>query len=268
MKEEFKPIPGYEGLYEISNHGNVWSIPRINSGRRFGGYKISVSQGRSKYKQVQLSKNGVTTPFLVHRLVALAFVPNPNNLPCVNHKDEDKANNRADNLEWCTYSYNCNYGTRNERIKSNSPRINKVLQLNQRNEVISEYDSMHDASNITGINVAHICDCCHGKRDSAGKFMWRFKDECYHSNSKKIKLQRLQAKKDGYRKVSSALSKEVLQCNINGCIIKRFASTVEASKHTGIATSGIINACNGKYKQSGGFIWMYAKDQTQTTLII
>ena len=103
--EEWKNIIGYEGLYEVSDKGNVRNVRR-NTLLRF-----SNNQG---YIQVYLYKNGIRNGFKVHRLVAQAFIPNPDNLPQVNHKDEDKTNNNVDNLEWCDHKYNVNYGHRTE----------------------------------------------------------------------------------------------------------------------------------------------------------
>lgn len=111
MEEIWKDIEGYEGLYQISNIGRVWSV----------GKEIYKKAGLiGSYLSVSLNKDGHLKNFLIHRLVAKAFIPNPLNLPQVNHIDEDKLNNRADNLEWCTAKYNCNYGGRNSKIGDKS----------------------------------------------------------------------------------------------------------------------------------------------------
>ena len=113
MMEEWKAIPGYEGLYEVSNMGNVRNVRRNTL--------LRLSKDCYGYIQVSLYKNGRRTGLRVHRLVAEAFIPNPDNLPQVNHKDEDKSNNRVDNLEWCDSKYNLNYGT--ARIRSRNTNI-------------------------------------------------------------------------------------------------------------------------------------------------
>ena len=105
--EEWKEIPGYEGLYEVSNKGNVRNVRRNKL--------LRLSKNNYGYIQVSLYKNGIKTGPKVHRLVAEAFIPNPDNLPMINHKDEDKTNNNVDNLEWCDVKYNNNYGTKNIR---------------------------------------------------------------------------------------------------------------------------------------------------------
>ena len=108
MMEEWKEIPGYEGLYEVSNMGNVRNVRRNTL--------LRLTKTNNGYIRVGLSKNGIQTGFKVHRLVAQACLPNPDNLPQVNHKDEDKTNNNVDNLEWCDQAYNNLYGTRLERL--------------------------------------------------------------------------------------------------------------------------------------------------------
>ena len=114
-KQIWKDIPRYEGKYQVSNTGKVRSL----NYKRTGKTKIlKPHTNRDGYKTVNLLKPGEKyKPYYVHRLVAQAFIPNPNNWPQVNHIDEDKANNVVWNLEWCTQQYNMNYGTRNERAR-------------------------------------------------------------------------------------------------------------------------------------------------------
>ena len=127
--EIWKAIPGYEGYYEVSNFGNVHSLDRTieyigrNQSseykviRNFKGKPIKKQIDAYGYYTVGLNKGKGVKRYKLHQLVAQAFIPNPNNLIQINHKDENKLNNTVDNLEWCTPSYNCNYGTRNERIR-------------------------------------------------------------------------------------------------------------------------------------------------------
>ena len=99
--------------YQVSNFGQILSLNFHRSGKP---KLLKTGKNKKGYLMVDFSKNGKRKTFLVHRLVAEAFLPNLDNLPCVNHKDEIITNNRVDNLEWCTYEENNNYGTRNERI--------------------------------------------------------------------------------------------------------------------------------------------------------
>lgn len=133
MEEIWKDIAGYEGYYQVSNLGRVRSVDRIINNNYGDGGSFKLLKGRilknsysnSGYPQVILCVNGVKQSRFVHRLVAEAFIPNPNNLTEVNHKDEDKSNNMVDNLEWCSRSYNANYGTCIERriMKTRKPVI-------------------------------------------------------------------------------------------------------------------------------------------------
>ena len=123
MIEEWRTIEGYEGLYEVSNLGRVRSLDMYVKGR-YGNYRLhkgkvlSPAKDKNGYLKVNLCYNGKDKIIRVHRLVAGAFVSNPDNLPEVNHKDEDKTNNNVENLEWCNRKDNINYGTRTERQKN------------------------------------------------------------------------------------------------------------------------------------------------------
>lgn len=118
IEEIWRPIEGYEGLYEISNTGQVRSLDKYDSMNRFyEGRILKLFADRLGYLRAQLYSNNKKKSFLVHRLVAEAFIPNPDNLPQVNHRDENPSNDNVDNLEWCDAKYNSNYGTRIDRIR-------------------------------------------------------------------------------------------------------------------------------------------------------
>lgn len=118
MTEEWRPIVGYEGLYEVSSYGRVRSFDKYDSMNRFyEGRILKLFADRLGYLRAQLYSNSKRKSFLVHRLVAEAFIPNPDNLPQVNHIDENPSNDNVDNLEWCSAKYNSNYGTRIDRIR-------------------------------------------------------------------------------------------------------------------------------------------------------
>ena len=130
--EVWRDIKGYEGLYQVSNLGRVKSLERYVKGiyglRKVQQKIMSIARIRTNgYMQVHLTKNGIAKKYQVHRLVAEAFIPNPNNLPIVNHKDENKINNCVWNLEWCTYSYNLTYGNRLLKVKNTLLKYKKPL---------------------------------------------------------------------------------------------------------------------------------------------
>ena len=118
MIEEWKDIEGYERLYQVSNLGRVKSLERTRTIRIPEKILSLSSIDAYGYNVVCLSKDGVQKSLTIHRLVGSAFIPNPNNYPCINHSDEIKTNNKSNNLEWCSYEENNNHGTRNNRISN------------------------------------------------------------------------------------------------------------------------------------------------------
>lgn len=175
---EWRPIVGYEGLYEVSNTGEIRSLPHIlnsHTGMRvLQGKVLKQSKNiKTHYHSVCLSKNNESKMFLVHRLVAMAFIPNEKNYPQVNHKDENKSNNAVENLEWCTAKYNNNYGTVKQRIsaKNKKSKCKPVAQM-LNGIVLDIFPSTISARHVA--DPGHIGKCCHGKRKSAGGYQWAF----------------------------------------------------------------------------------------------
>ncbi len=176
-----KDIAGYEGLYSISESGEVYS--HINN--KFLKHNIS----KNGYATVQLFKNKIGKRLLVHRLVAKTFIPNVQNLPQINHIDENKLNNNVSNLEWCTPKYNMNYGigskTRHSKIDyskeiykinavKNGKKVSKSVIQIKNNKIIAKFESAKEASLITKSSHSHICECCLGKRKSTNGFEWKY----------------------------------------------------------------------------------------------
>lgn len=174
-KEEWRDIKGYEGLYQISSWGRVKSMNYLKTGKE----KIrSLNNGKDGYLLINLSKNGESKRFRVHRLVAMAFIPNPDNLPEVNHKDENKLNNCVSNLEWCTAKYNQNYGTCRKRILEkviNGKCSKTVLQCDLDGNIIAEYPSGKEVKRKLGFCNSLISMCCSGKYKYAYGYIWRYK---------------------------------------------------------------------------------------------
>jgi len=153
--EEFRDVPGYEGTYEVSNLGRV----------RRNGKILRPGKDKTGYLLVVLSKNGIRKTYKVHRLVAVAFLLNPQNLPMINHRDEDKTNNCIDNLEWCDSKYNINYS-----------QSKPVLQYDLNGNFIREWPSMKNVEEELGIKYQNISSCCSGSRHTAGSFIWKYKN--------------------------------------------------------------------------------------------
>ena len=181
MKEIWKDVVGYEGLYQVSNLGRVRSLERIARNNHKIKEKILTPQLINGYLCVHFRKNNSSYTPLIHRLVAQAFLQNPNNLPQVNHKDEDKTNNNVSNLEWCDSKYNNNYGTKNEKISiklTNRKDLSKVvIQIDKNtNVVINIFPSLKEAERQTGYNHSHIQKCCKGKLKTTGGYKWSYKE--------------------------------------------------------------------------------------------
>lgn len=157
--------------YEVSNFGRVKSLNYNHTGKE---KILKPVENRYGYLKVALFQNTKEKRYTVHRLVASAFIPNDNNLPCVNHKDENKKNNNVSNLEWVTYKENINYGTRNERARK-ANRI-PILQYTKEGVFIRDWDSAKQASEELGINSSNIASCCKEKLKTCGGFIWRYKE--------------------------------------------------------------------------------------------
>ena len=188
--EIWKPISGYEGVYEVSNLGRVRSCDRFvvcNDGRKYKrkGKVLHQSYDANKYYKVALCKNGKQKNFSVHRLVAQAFLPNPENKEQVNHKDETRTNNRVENLEWATTSENINYGTRNERVAKavSKTKSKPVLQFTREGKFIAEFYGASEANRNTGICVSSIHRVARGVKryKTAGGYIWKYKEEAVRS---------------------------------------------------------------------------------------
>lgn len=190
IEEEWRDIENYEGLYQVSNLGNVKSLNYMHTGRE---HLLTPGADGGGYLVVSLSKNNKKKTSLVHKLVANAFI-NKTTFKYVDEQDrlkyvdnldklevnhiiegeEGKKNNRVDNLEWCTHYYNMLYGTRSKR--AGKALSIKVSQLNLDDTFIKEWSSIHEIKRQTRYNESAICLCCQGKHKTAYGFKWKYAD--------------------------------------------------------------------------------------------
>ena len=181
MQETWKDVKGFEGLYRVSNFGRVLSLNYRNCGY---SKLLTPKCNNSKRLWVELSKNNVKKQFLIHRLVAIAFIPNPNEYPQINHIDENPQNNRVDNLEWCTQEYNIKYylerHTPEERISKRysekyKQRNNmKVNQYTLNGVLVKTWDNSRQVCIDKGWSDWSISECCRNKRKTAYGFIWQY----------------------------------------------------------------------------------------------
>jgi len=185
--EHWKDIPGYKGLYQISNLGRIKSLNI--SIRRYNGIQQRDSQIlkplplRNKYLRIVLVNNGQKKQYLIHRLVAMAFIPNPDNKPCIDHKDGNRANNNVDNLCWVTHKENSNNPLTLKRLsesqkgkaRKHKNGHSKPVYMIKDNVIIKQFESMQQAAAYINVKRnSNIADCCNGKRLTAYGYNWKF----------------------------------------------------------------------------------------------
>lgn len=171
MKEIWKDVQNFEGLYQVSNLGRIKSFRKSTKYGCQSEYILKPSIANNGYAQVTLYDNTARHKFLVHRLVAFAFIPNPDNLPQINHKDENRLNNCVSNLEWCTAEYNNAYGT--ARLRAVDTRSKAVEQLSFDGNVLAVYRSARIASQILDIRKGTLVNAINAHTQCQGYF-WRY----------------------------------------------------------------------------------------------
>lgn len=239
MEEIWKDIKNYENYYQVSNTGKIRSLDRvikdIRSERLYKGKVLKQSLCNWGYLTVSLKKSSKSKKFFVHRLVAEAFLPNPNMMEVVNHKDENKLNNCADNLEWSTLKDNMLYSK-----KSNK---RSILQYDKTGKFIKIWDSITEAAKYSKVDVSLISQCLSGKNASAANYVWRYYSDNFPTQ---IDINNLNFSK-----------RPVYQYNLDGIFLREWESGSSAEKTLHISPGNISSACSGKLKTAGGFQWRY-----------
>ena len=243
MKEKWKPVPGFEGLYEASTEGRIRSVDRIikmyNGGEwvRKGAVRRT-TLNHSGYLRLSLCKEGIQYPFTVHRLIAKTWLENPENLPEVNHKNENKIDNRVSNLEWCDRGYNIHYGTFGDRVSVSNSR--PVTQYTLEGDRLMTFYGSREAERRLGITNQSINLCCLGRRQQAGGFRWKYADD-------KTPLRQYKPRECPVAQIK------------NGKIIKVYCSIKQAYRDTGI--NNISACCRKKISTAGGYTWEYRENK-------
>lgn len=227
MEEIWKNIKEFED-YQISNMGRVKSL-------KFNKQKIlKLDETSDGYLTIRLLKNNIIKHIGVHRLVAQAFIPNPNNYPQVNHIDENKHNNCVENLEWCTQEYNMHYGNRTKKM------CKEVYQYDLNGNFVKKWESVAQAKKE--LKIRHISECCNGQMLTAGGFVWNydnvFKPIIYKSKKRVVK-----------------------QYDLNGIFLKQWDSIAKVEKVLGFNNRNICACCRHKRPTAYGFIWKYANEK-------
>lgn len=179
-KEVWKDVVGYEGFYQVSNLGRVKSVDRLINGRYAGhktkakGKLLKTFTNKTGYVRVALHINQRVNKFSVHRLVAMAFIPNPENKPQVNHIDETRNNNNVDNLEWATEKENSNYGTRPEKISKLKSK--PVISVSE-GGLMRWFKSATDAAKVLNVQNKNITKVLYGTRQHTGGYKFHFTKE-------------------------------------------------------------------------------------------
>ena len=220
--------------YKVSNYGRVLSLAKTTiRGRKYDKI-LSASKKDNGYYTVSINGNNE----YVHRLVAKAFIDNPNNLNEINHKDEDKSNNRVDNLEWCSLEYNINYGTSTRRRSIKMGK--RIYAYSLKGEFLATYFSIREAERVTGVKKQSIMPVI-DKNKTAGEMFWR----TYMSDN-------IEAKAPKNHKL------HIVQYDMQSKKIASYSSAHEAERKTGIKHEYICKCIRGIKESCGGFIWRKA----------
>ena len=241
--EIWKDIEGYKGLYQISNYGNVKSLNYNKTGK-----ERILKPKKNIYLQIMLHQNAKVKYFYIHRLVATAFILNPKNYPCVNHKDENKQNNHVDNLEWCTYQYNNTYGTKPERLSKAS-----------KGRIFSEEAKQKMSKARKGKNLSE-----EAKQKISEAHKGKPKSEEHKRKMSEVRKGKFKGENHPMFGKISPKRIPILQFTKDMVYVREFDSAKSASIELNIDNSAITACCKGKLKTAYGYKWVYKSDYYKT----
>jgi hypothetical protein len=246
--EIWKDVEGFEGRYMVSNHGNVKSLRYYGHNRE---HNLKLTQHHTGYLMVQLNKHP-SQSFLVHILVAKAFIPQTEGKTCVNHKDGNKTNNKVENLEWVTYAENTQHAIRTGLVNPHnaSKRIGKdhysskaVLQYDSDGIFIRKWDCQSDAARYYSAKPSTLSNCIDKPTKLFHGFMW------------------VSYAGDIQQSISPSMSRfrpvKVTQRGMDGSFIKEWPDATFAAETLGLTAKGIKDCCRGRQKTHGGYIWEF-----------
>lgn len=240
---EWKEIPNSNGKYLISEAGDIIST--------ISGKRLTAFTTREGYLRIELNLDGIASKYYVHRLVAETFIPNPNSLPVVNHKDENPLNNNVSNLEWCTYQYNTNYGTCIERRVEHTdfkrgeehPSSKYVYQFDMQGNLIGTYGSTQEAARKTGLNAKSIAKACSGGLKKYSECVWSYNNEFHYDDHKHYE------------------NRKGIICmyDLAGNLIKEYGSPDEM-RADGLNPANVNRVCRGERKTYNNYIFTVKTD--------
>lgn len=238
---EWKPIKDTDGLYLVSDDGKVFSV---RSNRLLKPQLSNVG-----YWRVELNIDGEAKKYAIHRLVAEAFIPNPNNYPIINHKDEDPTNNHVSNLEWCTHKYNSNYGSINEKKFLNrtpcrgesNPQSKPIYQFDLEGNLIRKYGSSGEAARVTGFSANCIAKCAKGELKQYKGYVFQNTSEFIGYNKRK---------QCGFRKGA------ILQYDLDGNLVRRYDKAQDL-EDAGFSQISVNRVCRGERKSYKGYVFKH-----------
>lgn len=242
--ELWKPCPGFEEKYLVSSHGRVMGIGTYNTCKKGELIKLHKKHGRNGYMQARFYDNGKASTVEIHLLVAKAFIPNPNNLPMVNHIDENKTNNHVENLEWCTNQYNVRY--------SNAKAVDVYTKDG---EFIETLEAISDAVSKYGIETSNVSRCCKSQYGTCKGYQFRYHGEPF--SKKPLVFTEYQRRKS--RRGHSCNEGRYIPINVystTGDFIKTYENLSQAADACGTTTGNICKCYRGELLTNKGYIFL------------